>query len=317
MNIDIEYDIENEEILEFVDSFPGATFFHTPSWMNILASSFPGFTGGWITARSRFSLTGVMPFIRIDRGPFFSIWSMPFGTYGTPLSNEADVSLALTGKFSQIAGSVRCFDAAAFLFETDIDRKMMLSEAAVGQDECTLIRLESDFQGYRSNCLSKKKRQICNGCEKEGVEIRLLGSKKDLSVFYDIYCTGSPGWGGVHPYPRKFFEQLFNRRDEGVLFWGAFIEGKMLGGHIDMYYKDIAQAWQAGVSEKSHSTGVASYLIYRAVEEAYKRGMKIFNLGSSGGDSGMLFFKRSMGGKEHIYPVLEVQKKWWKWLKRK
>lgn len=317
MNIDIEYDIEDEEILEFVGSFPGATFFNTPSWMNILVTSFPGFKGGWITARSRFSLAGVMPFIRIDRGPFFSIWSMPFGTYGTPLSAEDNVVPALTDKFSQIAGSVRCFDAAAFLFETEIDRERILNMAAAGRDQCSIIRLEGDFQMYRSNILSKKKRQTCNGCEKEGVEIRLLCSKEDLSIFYDIYYKGSPRWGGVHPYPEKFFKQLFNRRDEGILFWGAFIEGRMLGGHVDIYYKDIAQAWQAGISEESHSTGIASYLVYRAVEEAYKREMKIFNMGSSGGDSGMLFFKRSMGGKEHTYPVLEVQKKWWKWLKRK
>ena len=149
MNIDIEYDIDNEEIQEFVDSFPGATFFHTPAWMNILVASFPGFKGGWITARSRFSLTGVMPFIRIDRGPFFSIWSMPFGTYGTPLSSEDNVNCALTDRFSQIAGSVRCFDAAAFLFDTEIDRKRILSTEALGQDLCSIIRLDGDFQMYR------------------------------------------------------------------------------------------------------------------------------------------------------------------------
>ena len=315
--IDIEYDIENEEIAEFVGSFPGATFFHTPAWMDILVSSFPGFSGGWITARGRSSLAGVMPFIRIDRGPFFSVWSMPFGTYGTPLSIEDDIILALLGKFSEIAGSARCFDAAAFLCDLGIDDDAVLRTAAQGMGECSIIRLDGDFQTYRSELLSKKKRQTCNVCEKNGVEIRPLSTREDLSLFYKIYLEGSPRWGGVHPYPDRFFEKLFDRRDEGVIFWGAFVQGRMLGGHVDIYYNRFAQAWQAGVSEESRSTGIASYLVYRAVEEAYKREMKFFNLGSSGGDRGMLFFKRSMGGEEHCYPVLEVKKKWWRWLKRR
>ncbi len=317
MTIDIEYDIEDEEIGEFVSSFPEATFFHTPSWMDILVSSFQGFRGGWITARNGSSLAGVMPFIRIDRGPLFSVWSMPFGTYGTPLSTGDDITLALIGRFSEIAGSPRCFDAAAFLCDLGTDSGGILRSAAQASGECSIIRLDGDFQTYRSDLLSRKKRQTCNICERKGVEIRLLRTREDLSVFYKIYLEGSPGWGGVHPYPARFFEKLFDRRDEGILFWGAFVQGKMLGGHVDIYYNRFAQAWQAGVSEESRSTGIASYLVYRAVEEAYKREMKIFNLGSSGGDRGMLFFKRSMGGEEHDYPILEVKKRWWRWLKRR
>ncbi|MBN2072064.1 MAG: GNAT family N-acetyltransferase [Candidatus Krumholzibacteriota bacterium] len=317
MNIEIEYDIDKEEISEFIGSCRGATYFHSPSWMNILVRAFPRFRGGWITARDGKSLRGVMPFIRIDRGAVFSIWSMPFGTYGTPLCERESVRLALVDRFSQIAGSSRCAEAVASLFEIDGGDGSMIGKAVVDRNECSLIMLDGDFTEYRSKRLSRKKRQICNGCEKDGVEIRLIEKDEDLSIFYDIYFSGSTGWGGVHPYPREFFRELFKRRDEGILFWGAFVEGRMLGGHIDIYYKSMAQAWQAGISDESHSAGIACYLVYRAVEEAYKREVKVFNLGSSCGDSGMLFFKRSMGGIEHIYPELRIRKKWWKWLTRK
>ena len=316
MRIQIEYDVAGEEILDFIMGFPQATFFHTPAWMEILVSSFPAFSGAWLTARKGTVLEGIMPFVRVDRGLFFSLWAMPFGTYGTPVSGEQEVIRALTDKFASIANSPRCLEAAAALFDLDLEQGRFTSMGP-GVGECSLIHLNGDFEEYRSKGLSSKKRQICNGCEKEGVEVRLLGDERELSLFYEIYLSGSTGWGGVHPYPRRFFDQLFRRRNDGVMIWGAFFEEKLLGGHIDMYFGRMAQAWQAGMSDRSHKMGIASFLVYKAVEEAIDRKIKIFNLGSSGSDGGMMFFKKSMGGEAYFYPVLEIRKKWWKWLRRR
>jgi hypothetical protein len=54
-----------------------------------------------------------------------------------------------------------------------------------------------------------------------------------------------------------------------------------------------------------------------AVGEAIDRGISTFNLGSSGGDAGMIFFKESMGGVEYLYPVLEKRRRWLEWLKKR
>ena len=46
-------------------------------------------------------------------------------------------------------------------------------------------------------------------------------------------------------------------------------------------------------------------LVVGAVEEAYGRGVKHFNLGTSGGNEGIVFFKESLGGRERFYRIVE------------
>ena len=100
-----------------------------------------------------------------------------------------------------------------------------------------------------------------------------------------------------------------------MLLWGGFLGGRLLGGHINFYFQEMGQAWQAAMSGDASEYEVSALLILEAVREAFDRGMRIFNLGSSGGNRGIIFFKESMGGKEHLYRIATVRKKWWRWLK--
>jgi hypothetical protein len=45
--------------------------------------------------------------------------------------------------------------------------------------------------------------------------------------------------------------------------------------------------------------------------------MQVFNLGSSGGNEGILFFKESFGGVEHRYRIWETAKGWWRLARRR
>ena len=99
------------------------------------------------------------------------------------------------------------------------------------------------------------------------------------------------------------------------MIWGGFLEGTLLGGHIDFYHGETAQAWQAGMTPDSHRYDVGALLVIEAVREACRRGVKRFNLGSSGGEEGIRFFKQSMGGMEHRFTVAGVGKRWWRLLR--
>lgn len=313
MKVRLEENLPHGKVVDFVGRFPRATFFHTPAWLEILEDSFPNFKAGWITARDGEDLVSIMPFVRMLKGPFNFLWALPFGTYGNPLAVDRRAAGAVLGKFFQMAGSLACLEAVACLFEKGVyDYPAGVS---VRMEECSLIELEGDFDEYRRSRLSKKRRQLCNRGRRDGIEVRPLGNEEEVGDFYRIYSAVSRAWGGVHPYPMKFFIELFKRRDEGVLIWGGFLKGKLLGGNIDFYFGEVAQAWQAGISSESYDYYVGSLLVTHAVSEAYRRGIRIFNLGSSGGDSGLIFFKRSLGGREHRYPVVGVRKRWWGWIK--
>lgn len=292
------------------------TFFHTPAWSEILDASFPSFRPLWITARDDGRLSGFMPAVRAGKGLFHSLYSLPFGTYGTPVADDASTRNRILEAFIDKARGPGCLEGVVNLFSLE-EGTETTPPPGCRMEECSIIDLEGGFERYRSRSLSRKKRQICNGCEREGIDVRPLESEEEMEEFYAIYLSGSAGWGGVHPYPKVFFERLLEASSEGVLVLGAFLGGRMLGGHIDLFFGDIAQGWQAGMSPGRDAPGAASYLIYSAVREACERGIRYFNLGSSGGDDGMIFFKESMGGKRHLYPVWETGRRWFRWIRRR
>jgi hypothetical protein len=316
VEIRFETGIPSEQVLEFVSAFDTATFFHSPAWLEILAESFPRFDCGWITARDGGELAGLMPVVKTVRGPAFMVFSLPFGTYGDPLAVDPDVRSAVFDFFISMASSTRCARAGANLVSyrqgLDLPRGWKTK-----MEECRIIILPDTFEEYRSRGMSRKRRQLCNRCEREGVVARRLEGDEDFDLFYNIYLHGASGWGGVHPYPRIFFESLFRRDSEGVCFWGAFHDRELLAAHVDFYFGRTAQAWQAGVSPQASEHDTAAYLLMIAVNEAILRGVSVFNLGSSGGDAGMIFFKESMGGEEHLYPVVEKKRRLLEWLRRR
>ncbi len=300
---------------DFLQRVPGATFFHTPAWMDSLCASFGRLRHVWLAAREGPRLAGVMPVCIARKGPFHSLAALPFGTYGTPLSHDPSVRKTILGRYAEMTDPRLCVSSTASLFGM-LREDVPAAGCLVRMEECSIIGLGDDFEEYRSGAMSGKKRQICNRCEREGIVVRVLSGAGEFERFYEVYSSGSVHWGGVHPYPKPFLAELFGRRDEGVLFWGAFKDGEMLGGHIDLYFGKTAQAWQAGMSPLSHDLGISSYLVYSAVREAFARGASVFNLGSSGGDEGMIFFKESMGGKKTLYPVIETRKYWWNLLRK-
>jgi hypothetical protein len=316
VEIRFEQDASGGEIQDFITAAPRATFFHSPAWLKILAESFSSFECGWITARRQQELVGIMPLARISRGPFFSLYSLPFGTYGHPIAIDEHTGKLLLDRFVASAGSSRCVEAAANLFDPG-----MYIEAPKGWaeiiEECRIIRLGDSFEEYRSQSMSRKKRQLCNRCEREGVEARIMDSAVDLDIFYDVYLRRAVGWGGVHPYPKHFFRNLFSYSGNGVIVRGAFLGGRLIAAHIDFYFNDAAQAWQAGLTPEAHEYDASAFLVMNSVREAIGRGISTFNLGSSGNDQGMIFFKESMGGTEYRYPVITRRRKWWGWLKRR
>ena len=259
---------------------------------------------------------GFMPYIEIRKGPLRSLWAMPFGTYGDPVVRNGPSAYRLIERFFEMSSRPGCRRAGASLLCTDVSSGL---PGGVNRrtEECRIIELDGTFDEYRSSRVSKKRRQLHNKAQRAGVRVEMIDDTDGLMALYNAYRRESKDWGGVHPYPLTLFEELFASRDDGVVFWGAFLDGEFLGGHIDLYFGSVAQAWQAGLRERASEYDISSMLVFCAVEEAYRRGMIEVNLGSSGRHDGIRFFKESLGGKEYLYSTLTVEKGWSRLLGRR
>jgi hypothetical protein len=313
VTVSIEQSLDREKALSLLKAFPRSTFFHTPIWLEVLVRAFTAFSGGWITEREGSELVGFMPYIEIRKGPFRNLWAMPFGTYGDPIASSRPTAYRLIERFFEMSSRPGCRRAGASLLCTDVSSGL---PPGVNRqtEECRIIELEGTFDEYRSRIVSKKRRQLHNRSQRAGVRIEMIDSRDGFMALYYAYRRGSKDWGGVHPYPLSLFEELFASRDEGVVFWGAVLDDEFLGGHIDLYFGGVAQAWQAGLTERASEFDISSMLVFSAVEEAYRRGMSEFNLGSSGRHSGIRFFKESLGGREYLYSTLTAEKGWSRFL---
>ncbi len=316
MTVSIEHFLDREEAFPLLNAFRRSTFFHTPIWFEALVRAFSSFSGGWITEREGSELVGFMPYIEIGKGPLKSLWAMPFGTYGDPIVRNRPTALRLIERFFEMSSGPGCMRAGANLLFTDVSSGLP-SGVNRQTEECRVVELEGSFDQYRSSIVSKKRRQLYNKAHRAGVRVKMIDSPDGLAALYDAYRMESKDWGRMHPYPLALFEELFASRDEGVVFWGAFLDGEFLGGHIDLYFGGVAQAWQAGLTERASEYDISSMLVFSAVEEAYRRGMSEFNLGSSGRHDGIRFFKESLGGREYLYSTLTVEKGWSRFLGRR
>lgn len=309
MKVELEHHPLPAELDGFIGSFPGSTFFQTPSWLDALRESFAGFDAAWLAAREGGALLGAMPVVRIPKGPFSYLWSLPFGSYGDPLVRDEAVREALLDRYFEMAKSPAVLESGVVLFGGRLPARIPRG-ALVRTEECRLVSLENGFEEVW-RCWSGKRRQLVRRGEEAGVVVRLLEDEKEVRRFHAIYTAQSRVWGGVHPYPEALFLELFRRRARGALFWGAFLNRELLGGNIDFYFGQTAQAWQGGMTERAHEFEAGAILIKSAMEEACRRGCRVFNLGSSGGNRGILFFKESLGGREYRYPVITTRKRWW------
>jgi len=295
------------ELDAFIGSFARATFFQTPPWLDALQESFPRFDTAYLTVREGGSLAGVMPLVRIRKRPFSYLWALPFGTYGDPLARDETARNALLERFFEMTQSPACLEGGVVLFQGDVPARLP-GGADIRMEECRLVQLGAGFEAVWKEW-SSKRRQLVRRGEDAGVVARLLESDAEVRRFHRIYVEESRGWGGVHPYPERLFLELFKRRAQGALFWGAFLGEELLGAHIDLYHGEMAQAWQGGMTERAGGFETGAILIKSAVAEACRRGSRLYNLGASGGNPGILFFKESLGGREHRYPVITVRKR--------
>src|SRR5262245_64482785 len=65
-----------------------ATFYHSRTWVESVAKTYPGMTFRCLVARDAGAPSGFLPYFVLRRGPLLTAWSMPFGAYGGPVAAD-------------------------------------------------------------------------------------------------------------------------------------------------------------------------------------------------------------------------------------
>ncbi|MDO8451597.1 MAG: peptidoglycan bridge formation glycyltransferase FemA/FemB family protein [bacterium] len=175
---------------------------------------------------------------------------------------------------------------------------------AMNAELCWVLDLGPDEETLLSG-MRKTTRYEIKKAQKLGVKVTVTSDSDELQEFFKLYKITSMrhhfvGHTGILP---EF--QVFSSRDQAVLLLGEH-EGQVLASAIVLFYGGQA-IYHHGASVKN--TVGASYLVqWRAIQEAKRRGMNVYNFWGIAPDDklrhpwrGITLFKKGFGGREIEY----------------
>jgi hypothetical protein len=287
---------------------PAADYSHTPHWTESAAATLPGARPLWLTAREGDRLLGGVAAVLRDGGSRLTLGRLELqhaGVAGGPL---VDASLP-----PERAGLV--FDALLaaalrqrprwpwsvglvlnFLHEERFGGRL---RAAAGwrrvESPTAMIPLDGGPERVAAERFSMNKRNERNRGLRRGAVVEAVRDAAALAEYYPLYEQACAHWGH-EPTPLAFLQRLLADPGGRVFFTCVRLDGKVIGGHLNLHYGDRVLAWN-GVSDPAYARShfPATLCFWGDVIEACRLGARCLDLGASGGIQSLGGFKRYFG----------------------
>jgi CelD/BcsL family acetyltransferase involved in cellulose biosynthesis len=290
-------DTYDDALLDVAARSDTATFYHTRVWIESLAATFPRMSLRCIVADDGGETAGFLPFFYVRRGPFRSAWSLPFGTYGGPAALSADAAAALVDAYAGVMSSMGVIEAGWI----DFGNSNPGTGWRVRKLETHLIDLSGGFESLWEQTIERQRKKRTRRAERLGVNVRRSRSLEDLRRYYQIYSARVGSWGAGIRYPEELFAKLFETGDDSVRLYVAECEDRIVGGHLNFYYKGVVTAWTGMTTPESTQTQAGTLLYIHCLREACEEGFRVYNLGGSLNKRSLIEYKESLGGAPYEY----------------
>jgi CelD/BcsL family acetyltransferase involved in cellulose biosynthesis len=288
-----------DELDDIARCSPRGTYYHTGAWIGSLVATYPGLSFRCLIAEDGGEVRGYLPFFYTRRGPFRTAWSMPFGTYGGPVSVSGDADRALLEAYERVLSGLDVVKVGWVDFSgTDAE-----STGAWEAGGCSthLVDISVGFENVWADKIERQRKKRSRRAERLGVAIRRKQSDDDVRRYYSIYSDRIEGWGGGDKYPRQLFFELLARSGDSARLYVAFRGDDFLGGHLNFYFKDMVTSWNGVTSIESNHLQPATALYIHCMKEACEEGYSRYNLGGSLNKQSLIDYKESLGGEPFQY----------------
>lgn len=281
-----------------------ATFYHTSLWIQSLSHAFPSLDLRCIVAHDNGDIVGYLPYFVIKKGFVRALWSLPYGTYGGPVTTGDDsVAEALVKAFASTREQRGVHEVGL------VDIRNSVAAAGFSSEESTthFLELKPDFEEVWLKDFDRTKRRQTRRAAKEGLDVVEAKTLQELKSYYRIYEQRVQEWRQPNPHPEALFTRLYEQGNGRVRLFLAFLDDNLLGGHLNFYFKDTVIAWN-GVTTRDSRSMQASTLLYSAcLRDACKNGYRYYNLGGSLGKRSLMDYKEAIGGKLYRYQTMRWQ----------
>ena len=287
------------ELDAVADGSARATFYHTNAWLVSLADAYPHLQRRCAVARDGASTLAFLPYFIARRGPFASLWSLPFGTYGGPVGDEA-ASAELMRAFRRESEKRLVVEAGVVDFHGALELSGAVAESAVTH----VVDISRGYDDVWRERFDKSRRRRVRRAQEAGVVVRRANGEDDVQRFVDVYRGRLAGWEARSGHPDALFFGLIARGPERVRLYVAEHGGEVVGGHVNFYYQDAVIAWYGMASRHGDELQAGTLLYAEAMREACADGFRSYNLGASLGKGSLIEYKQSLGGAAYSYRIV-------------
>lgn len=316
MEIELRSAVAPEEWGRLVREDSRASFFQTKDWSGLLARTVPGMRPSCLTGRINGELVCGLPLVRIGKGGFSVLASMPYGTFGGPVLGRGAPPGAvrdLADAFARIAASplvaaAHLADFAGRVHEPPPGFDVVGEEAQVIQLAATAEETRASFKPAARNKIRK--------AEKAGVRVRRATTESDFLEYGRMLAGCSRRWGERCDFGPSFFRELALLDPNVVVMWLAEHEGRIIAGDLTFMLHDMSVHWGNVSVEGAKNLAPNNLLHLATIEEAHRAGLARVNLGASAGIQGVDDFKASFGAVRVPYRRYTMEKPWYRAAKR-
>lgn len=292
--------------LERLAACPGATYFHTPMWLESVVAAFGGRT---LAVEFRFpdGNWALLPMTikAYAKGLFWHGYSGESGVYGGPLSPRPlrpDQHAAIYG-----ALNVRFPDIQVF-GNPFADNPLPHDPRWQRLDHLTHVLDLAPPERMRA-AFSRGCRARGNKARRAGITTELYAAPDSAALFYDLYLDSTRRWGEKITWirPKRFFEAVLAAGEPYVALHVARYEGRPAAVMLVCAWGEFAHYLAGAADARLMELCPSNLLMEDAAATWHARGKRILDLGSSNGLEGVTRFKESFGARPLPYGELRRQ----------
>ncbi len=271
----------------FVMQHPSGSPFHETRWLELVRSTFRFETQTLVAWRGK-ELVGVLP-LALVTAPITGrrLVSVPFGVYGGMLASDAASLAALDSNACELTRRLN----ARFL-ETRYLGKAPTEHHALNRYETYRRELPADPADVLGMIPRKARAEVRKGCERHGFVLR--EGRELFRDFYRLYVSNKRSLGSP-VFRQSYFRRLLDLYGARATLHGLCAGDKVLAAVLSLQSADALYPYYSGAEDGADRLGANNAMYALLMEDAVRRGCRMFDFGRSRVGSGPAGFKRHMG----------------------
>jgi len=274
------------EVDRYVLEHPQGTPFHETRWLDLVRTTFD-FPNQTLVAWQGSEIRGVLP-LSLVAAPITGrrLVSVPFGVYGGILADDAEAIGALDEGARILAehSNVR-------FVETRYLGPAPTHHQSVALYETYRRELPQDPDEVLGTIPRKARAEVRKARNKQGATL----VEGTLDAFYPLYCRNKRGLGSP-VFPRRYFRRLLDLFGHRALLHSVVLpDGRVVAAVLSLQSGGTIYPYYSGALPEAGRLGINNAMYAFLMEDAVRRGLRIFDFGRSRIESGPAAFKSNMG----------------------